>query len=174
MGVEREAVGFVDLLCQAGERAVGDVDHGVAPVADEVSVPGVAQVVERGAVTGMDVLDDADVAEALQHPVHRRRRDPGLSTPDRFDQIVCGEVAVGLDEDLYDEARRCGDSTSSVSDDLEDLLVKRGERAGRPHDSTLTDDLTPGRAPHPLTSQLKCVWGRSWGSPSTSMSTFSL
>ncbi len=148
MGVEREAVGLVDLLRQPGEGAVGDVDHGVAAVADEVGVAGVAQVVERGAVAGMDVLDDADLAEALQHPIHRRRRDAGLSTPDRFDQIVRGQMAVGLDEDPHDQARRCGDASSSMSDDLEDLLVGRGERASRPHDSTLTDDLPAGRATH--------------------------
>ncbi len=91
---------------------------------------GIAQVVERGAVTGMDVLDDADLAEALQHPIHRRRRDARLPAPDRFDQIVRSEMAVGLDEDLYDQARRRGHASASAPDDLEDPLVTRDERAG--------------------------------------------
>ncbi len=130
MGVEGEAVRLVDLLRQARERAVGDVDHRVAPVADEVGVTGIAQVIERGAVTGMDVLDDADLAEALQHPIHGRRRDAGLPAPDRFDQIVRSEVVVCLHEDLYDQARRRGDASASEPYDLEDPLVTRGERAG--------------------------------------------
>src|SRR5207344_1870517 len=69
--VEGEAMRLIDLLREPGEGPVGDIDHGVAPMTDEVGMARCAQVVEGGAVPGVDVLDDTDLAETLQHPIHR-------------------------------------------------------------------------------------------------------
>jgi len=98
MRVEREPMRLVHPLREPGERSVGDVDHCVAAMADEVRVTEGPKVVEGRTVARVHVLDDAEITEALQHAVHRRRGDAPLSPRDRRDQIVSGEVRVGLDE----------------------------------------------------------------------------
>ncbi len=99
---------LIDLLREPGERSVGDVDHGVAPMADEVGMARCAEVVEGGAIPGVDVLDDTDLAETLQHPIHRRRGDPLLPPAHCVDQVVSSEVGIGVEEHAHDEPGRRG------------------------------------------------------------------
>jgi hypothetical protein len=98
---------FLEMTKHSGDglRNIGD---GTAIGAHEVCMGVVAKVVERGTATGMHVLQNVDLVEALEHPVHRRRGDAGRSTFDFVDQIVCGEMVVGFGEDRHDQS--CGQS----------------------------------------------------------------
>ncbi len=99
---------LIDLLREPGEGPVGDVDHGVAPMTDEVGMARCAQVVEGGPVPRMDVLDDTDFAETLQHPIHRRGRYPLLPPAHCIDQVVSSEMGIGVEEHAHHEPGRRG------------------------------------------------------------------
>ena len=71
--LEGELVGLVDSAGQAVEHPVRQVDDRAALVAHQVGVTAFAEVEEGGAGARMDVLDDLELVEALQHPVDRRR-----------------------------------------------------------------------------------------------------
>ena len=75
VGVEREAVRLVDL--RASPASAPSSMSMTAPHRWQTrwAWPVLAQVVEGRAVAGVHVLDDAELAESLQHPVHGRRRD---------------------------------------------------------------------------------------------------
>jgi hypothetical protein len=67
---------------QFGRR---QLDHALAPLADQVLVILVGQVVDGAAVTEMHVVDHAGFLQGVERPVHRgdvHRRKAPLHTPD--------------------------------------------------------------------------------------------
>ena len=81
MSVEREPVRFIHLLREPCERAVRDVDHRIAAMAHEMGMTAFTEVVEGRTVARVHVLDDPDLAEALQHSVDSRWGDSLLRAP---------------------------------------------------------------------------------------------
>ncbi len=128
MGVQSEPVRLVDAAGEAGEGAVLDVDDRAALMAHEMGVAVLAQVVERRSVACVHVLDDAELAEALEHAVHGRRRHARSASFDDVDDVIGREMTIGLEQGADDHPRRCGHPAASVTDGLVDHLVARQRR----------------------------------------------
>ena len=104
--------------------------------------PVLAQVVEGGAVRRR--------GRARRH---RPRRDVGApDTPSKGRPPASAGSTASIRSSavrwasvsrstLDDEPRRCGHAAAPLPDDVEDLLVSRGEGASRRHDGTLTEGL---------------------------------
>lgn len=80
----------VDLEVEVGEEApaevpeclVGDFDNLAAGVAHEVVVGVVGEVIDGGAVSEVDVINDAETFEFFEEAVHGRLVDVGLAVLD--------------------------------------------------------------------------------------------
>ncbi len=125
MGVESEPVRLVDLLREPCECTVRDVDHRVAAMAHEMGMTAFTEVVEGRPVARVHVLDDPDLAEPLQHSVDSRWGDPLLAAADCGDEVVSGEMGVGLEKHADDEPRRRGDAPAALPDDVVDRSLTR-------------------------------------------------
>lgn len=67
--LELELVGLPELATKLFQRTVGDFDHSVTGLADEVVVRVIGEVVHRRPVSEVDVVDDAEAFEVVEEPV---------------------------------------------------------------------------------------------------------
>ena len=65
----------------------------------------VAQVVEGSVVSRVDVLDDAELVQPLQHTVDRRFGDARCAPLGLGDDVLGGEVAIAVEQRLDDRPR---------------------------------------------------------------------
>jgi hypothetical protein len=90
-----------------------------------VGVPLLAQVEERGPGAGVYVLHDLELIEALQHPVDRGRGDAGRAPLDLGDDVVGGEVAVGVEQHGHHHPGRHRDAAAGPADGVVDPIGGR-------------------------------------------------
>ena len=96
-GPDLEAIPVAELPGQGVERRDGHVDDGAALLAHEVLV-GPAEVVDGGTVAQVRVLDDAEILEQAERPVHGRGVDVRVRLVHRVGDLLGGEMTFGADQ----------------------------------------------------------------------------
>ncbi len=94
-GADLEAVAAPEVTGQIREQLGRDLDDGPAVLADEVLMDVVGQVVHRGAVTQVRVLDQAELGEGVQAPVDGGAMHVRMQPVDLGGELVGGKVSVG-------------------------------------------------------------------------------
>ena len=92
MRIQREVIIAQRRPSEVFDERSRKVNNHPARVTHEMGMTVFAQVVKRRPIAGVDVLDDAEFAEALNHSVDGRRRDAHHSLLDFCDEILCCEV----------------------------------------------------------------------------------
>ena len=145
-----------------GLRNIGD---GAAIGAHEMGMGVLTQVVERGTAAGMHVLQNVELVETLQNPVHRRWGDAGRSPLDLIDQIIGGEMAIGFGEDRHDQS--CGQrraptrNLDAFEDSLRDTSTHVRPSVNRCRRTPVAANTTVNN-PAPTSTMLGPDWMSSW------------
>ena len=112
VGRQREAELAIQCALERGEVVVGDVGDGSAAVADEVGVAVFAQVVDRWSDARVNVFDQFELAETLDHSVDGGRcdvREPGF---DLVNEIFGGQVVVSVGQHSDHGASGAGETST--------------------------------------------------------------
>src|SRR5437588_2916259 len=130
-GVEDEVVFVPQLTGQRVERLGVDLDDAPAPLAHDVGMGALAEVVHGRAVPEVSVLDDPEALEVVEDPINRRLVDVGLTSLHGGRQPLSRRMAVVLEEGGHQCPARRRDAAARGPQPLEDV-VEPGCRRHRP------------------------------------------
>ena len=97
-GLDLEAIGTGQALSQRGELLVRYLNHLAASTADEVLMAFLGQVVGRGSVTEVDVVDHAEVLEGDEVAVDRGVRHVGMAGFDFLHDVLGAQVPASTEQ----------------------------------------------------------------------------
>jgi len=132
-GVDLEPESFLCLAREFDEEIGRDIDSRCAPFADQVAVGNGGQVVAGGPVPEVDVDDDVRTLKLFEIPIDGRQVHVWCQGLDTAGEILCGRVAVALDQCSDDGPpgdRHPQPASSQESHDVLDGRIRHVARIG--------------------------------------------
>jgi hypothetical protein len=133
-------------LSDLGEVIVDDVDDRPTSVADQVGVAAFAEVIDRRPDTGVDVLDQIELAQSLDHAIHGGGRDARQPYGDLADQVFGSEMVIAFGEHCDHRSRAARQPPSGLANDTEGALAGSFRNSWGGHVRTLSSPYRLGYA----------------------------
>jgi hypothetical protein len=127
--VDSKAVRALELVGKGAKGVVGHLDHLAAAFAQKVLMRMFGQVVCRGPVSEVDVLDDAEFLERGQVAIDRRLGNVGMLQPDLGHDVLGAQVSAAVVEQNPDGRSPCISDPTAALSKLADDLIHRIDRS---------------------------------------------